>query len=251
MMGKNNQTSSFALHCRVFAGVGITAFCVMMMTPQHSTAQPNQPSGWQALADAAREAVLAEFAQRSDRIEVELPAPDPRQQIPVCAAPLETSVGRHNGQGGRLSVRVDCRDQAPWARHVSVQVRVFRQVVVTTRNLARGEQLGASDIALEEVDISQSRGLLLQELSAAQGLELRRNVSSGSALSSDMLNAPLMVRRGDTVILTAERAGVSIRQQGTALQDGEAGRQIQVRNTRSNRVVQAVVTGHGEASVIF
>lgn len=247
MMGKNNQNSSFALHCRVFSFIAFG----LMMTPQHSSAQPNQPQGWQTLAEAAHDAVLAEFAQSNDRIEVELPAPDPRQQIPVCAMPLETSLGRHNGQGGRLSVRVDCRDQAPWARHVSVQVKVYRQVVVTTRNLARGELLGASDIALQEVDISQNRGLLLQELSAAQGLELRRNVSSGSALSSDMLNAPLMVRRGDTVMLTAERAGVSIRQQGTALQDGEAGRQIQVRNTRSNRVVQAVVTGHGEASVIF
>ncbi len=250
MMGKNNQNSSFALHCRVLAGVCLITFGVMM-TPEHSTAQPNRPQGWQALAEAAHDAVLAEFAQSSDRIEVELPAPDPRQQIPLCAMPLQTSLSRHNGQGGRLSVRVDCRDQAPWARHVSVQVKVYREVVVTTRSLARGEQLGAGDIALQEVDISQSRGLLLQDLSAAQGMELRRHVSSGSALSSDMLNAPLMVRRGDTVILTAERAGVSIRQQGTALQDGEAGKQIQVRNTRSNRVVQAVVTGHGEASVIF
>ena len=212
-------------------------------------------SGWSALAQAAHDAVAAEFAQSfaqsSDRIEIELPTADPRKRIPVCSLPLQTGIGRHNGQGGRLSVRVECNDSTPWARQVAVQVKVFRQVVVTTRNMVRGELLTASDLTMQEVDISQTRGLLMNELSAARGLALKRNTRSGTPLSTDMVNAPLMVRRGDTVILTAERAGVSIRQQGTALQDGEAGRQIQVRNTRSNRVVQAVVTGHGEASVIF
>lgn len=130
-------------------------------------------------------------------------------------------------------------------------VRVYREVVVSARNIARGELLGITDVELKEMDVSQARGTLLQDLSAAEGLVTRRNIASGTVLTGDMLNAPLMVRRGDTVILIAERGGITIRQQGTALQDGEAGKQIQVRNTSSNRVVQAVVTGHGEARVMF
>ncbi len=229
----------------------VTAICYSpLLWMQPAWSQP-APAGWQALTDAAHKAIAAEFAASADRIEIELPTADPRQTIPVCALPLETSLGRHNGQGGRLSVRVDCRDQSPWSRNISTMVKVYRQVVVSTRNLGRGDILNTNDIELKEVDVSQARGTLLQDLTAAEGLVTRRNITSGTALSSDMLSAPLLVRRGDTVILTAERGGVSIRQQGTALQDGEAGRQIQVRNTRSNRVVQAVVTGQGEASVIF
>lgn len=215
------------------------------------TSATNTTSAYELLAAAATDAVALEFANSSGRIEIELSPPDPRLQLPVCASALETSVGRHNGQGGRLNVRVDCRDTAPWARNMAVNVKVFREVLVSSRNLSRGTLLSAADFSLQEVDISQVRGQLIEDPQIAVGMEVRRNVNTGTALSSDMLNAPLMVRRGDTVMLTAERAGVSIRQQGTAMQDGESGRQITVRNTRSNRVVQAIVTGYGEARVLF
>lgn len=208
-------------------------------------------SGYNQLAAAAEEAVAQEFAGSSGRIEIELPPQDQRLQLPACASTLETSVGRHNGQGGRLNVRIDCRDAAPWARNMAVHVKVYRDVLVVSRNLMRGDVLAASDISLQEVDISQLRGQLMEDAQLAVGMEARRNINTGTALSADMLDAPLLVRRGDAVVLTAERAGVSIRQQGTAMQDGESGRQISVRNTRSNRVVQAVVTGHGEARVVF
>ncbi|MDO8908124.1 MAG: flagellar basal body P-ring formation chaperone FlgA [Pseudohongiella sp.] len=219
---------------------------VTSIAAQHSPA-----SAYELLANAARDAVVMEFANSTERIEIELPPPDPRLQLPVCASALETSVGRHNGQGGRLNVRVDCRDAAPWARNMAVNVKVYREMLVSSRNLSRGALITDADISIEEVDISQVRGQLIDDPQAAIGMEVRRNVSAGTALSGDMLNAPIMVRRGDTVMLTAERGGISIRQQGTAMQDGESGRQITVRNTSSNRVVQAVVTGHGEARVMF
>lgn len=208
-------------------------------------------SAYDQLAAAATDAVALEFSNSSERIEIELPPPDPRLQMPTCASALETSVGRHNGQGGRLNVRIDCRDAAPWARNMAVNVKVYREVMVASRNLSRGALLSAADISMQEVDVSQVRGQLIEDPQIAIGMEVRRNINTGTTLSSDMLNAPLMVRRGDTVMLTAERAGITIRQQGTAMQDGESGRQITVRNTSSNRVVQAVVTGHGEARVLF
>lgn len=217
-----------------------------------ASAQTQHPaSAYEELATAAAQAVEREFANSPGRIDIELPAADPRLQLPVCASALETSIGRHNGQGGRINVRVDCRDSAPWARNMAVNVKVYRDVLVSSRNLTRGALISRADVDIQEVDISQVRGQLLDDVQVAVGMEVRRNINAGAALSADMLAAPLMVRRGDTVMLTAERGGVSIRQQGTAMQDGESGRQISVRNTSSDRVVQAVVTGHGEARVMF
>lgn len=217
-----------------------------------ASAQTQHPaSAYEELATVAVQAVEREFANSPGRIDIELPAADPRLQLPVCASALETSIGRHNGQGGRINVRVDCRDSAPWARNMAVNVKVYRDVLVSSRNLTRGALISRADVDIQEVDISQVRGQLLDDVQVAVGMEVRRNINAGAALSADMLAAPLMVRRGDTVMLTAERGGVSIRQQGTAMQDGESGRQISVRNTSSDRVVQAVVTGHGEARVMF
>ena len=225
--------------------------CLCIGLPAPALPATDPVSSYDLLAAAATRAVAEAFANNSGRVEIELPAPDPRLQIPTCQLPLETSIGRHNGQGGRINVRVDCRDAAPWARNMAVNVKVYRDVLVSSRNLTRGAQLSQADISLQEMDVGLIRGQLIDDAQQAVGQQLRRNINAGTALSADMLEAPLLVRRGDTVMLTAERGGVSIRQQGTAMEDGESGRQIAVRNTSSNRVVQAVVTGRGEVRVVF
>jgi flagella basal body P-ring formation protein FlgA len=247
---RNGVLRKFTRRCRdQFLLLTSISFCAFV-TGQ-AAAQTAAASAYEVLSAAATSAVALEFGNSYERIEIELQPPDPRVLLPVCESALETSVGRHNGQGGRLNVRVDCPDAAPWARNMAVNVKVFREVLVSSRNLQRGALISTADISMQEVDISQARGQLIEDPQSAVGMEVRRNISTGTTLSSDLLNAPLMVRRGDTIMLIAERAGISIRQQGTAMQDGESGRQITVRNTRSNRVVQAVVTNHGEAKVLF
>lgn len=203
------------------------------------------------MTSAALQAIEQSFDLSRNRIEVELPAADPRLQIPVCAIPLATSVSRHNSLGGRISVKVDCRDSAPWARHVSAQVRVYGEAVIAIRNMPSGAVISSADIAVREVDISMIRGQILESVDTALGMQVRRHTNTDAVLSLDMLVTPLLVKRGETVVVTAERAGVVIRQQGIALQDGESGKQIQIRNSRSDRIFQAIVTGQGEVKVIF
>lgn len=229
-------------------GVLIISVCALSATNASAQAAID---GHPQMTAAARLAIVQAFEATANRIEVELPPADPRLQVPVCALPLETSMSRHNGLGGRVSVKLDCRDAAPWSRHVAAQVRVFREVVVASRNMTRGATISTSDISVHEVDVSTIRGQIIESAGMAIGMELRRATNTGDVLSMDMLITPLMVKRGDSVVVTAERAGVVIRQQGVALQDGETGKQIQVRNTSSDRIVHAIVTGMGEATVIF
>jgi len=255
-----NQTTTRLLHFYRTAHTLLTTAVLLVLVSVSATAVTPQvdsnefqssTDGHSLVTAAARHAIEQAFAFSTNRIEIELPAADPRLQIPVCALPLETAMSRHNGQGGRVSVKVDCRDATPWSRHVAAQVRVFREVVVASRSIGRGTMLSAADIAVREVDVSTTRGQILESADTVLGMELRRPASPGDVLSMDMLITPLMVKRGDTVVVTAERSGVVIRQQGVALQDGEAGKQIQIRNARSERVINAVVTGPGEVKVIF
>jgi flagellar basal body P-ring formation protein FlgA len=251
-----NMITTRLLHlCKVTKRLLPTAALLVSAAAASAQVAGDEPQpithGHSQMTAAARQAIEQAFDLSSNRIEVELPAADPRLQIPVCALPLETTMSRHNGQGGRVSVKVDCRDAAPWSRHVAAQVRVFREAIVASRSAGRGTMLSAADITVREVDVSTIRGQILESAETVLGMELRRPASAGDVLSMDMLITPLMVKRGDTVVVTAERSGVVIRQQGVALQDGEAGKQIQIRNARSDRVINAVVTGPGEVKVIF
>ena len=208
-------------------------------------------SGQQLLQKAAFDALQHAYAEEPGRVEIELATLDARLQVPVCKEPLQASVNRINANGGRVTARVECHDDSPWSRYVAASVRLYQDIVVASRALARGSIVRPGDVILQEQDVGTLRGQVIMDPDVAVGQSLRRAVSAGTVLSIDVLEAPVLVKRGDMVVLIAERGSIAIRETGTALQAGEAGKQIPVRNNSSERVVQAVVTGAGEVKVIF
>lgn len=217
-----------------------------------SAAQSSASDGARVMQQAAMEALQQQWQSSTDRIEIETASIDPRLQIPMCRVPLSATANQiGNGNGGRVTVRVECQDDAPWTRHVSATVKVFRPIAVSARALARGSVIQQGDIVMEELDISRLRGQTIAQAENIVGMALRRSVNNSAPLTLDMLTAPVLVKRGDTVVLIATRGGIAIRHIGTALQDGEAGQQIPVRNNSSDRVVQAVVRETGVTEVVF
>lgn len=187
----------------------------------------------------------------SRRVEIDISSIDPRLPIPVCEQPLQARINQNQRPVGRINVKVDCAGAAPWSRYVPVTVRVFEHVLTAARPLARGEILSSSDVMMAELDVSTVRTTYLHSADEAVGMELKRSLQASMPLVREALAAPILVKRGDTVMITARTGSIEIRQQGVALQNGELGKQITVRNTNSDNVVQATVTGQGQASVGF
>jgi flagella basal body P-ring formation protein FlgA len=215
-----------------------------------STAQSDS-SARQALETAAMTALQQQWQDSNDRIEIQLANLDPRVQVPACAEPLIAEVRSQHANGGRVTVRVSCQGDAPWTRHIAATVDIFRQVIVARSALSRGTVLSSADLSSEEYNISQLRGRVYQDSEALKGMELQRSLTAGTPLTDAMIQEPVLVERGETVVLTATRGNVSIRQTATAMQDGRKGQQISVRNSRSDRIIRAIVTGTGEADVVF
>jgi len=219
-------------------------------------------TGHEQLSTAVREYVESFFAPSelragldgedlSRRVEIQLSTIDPRLPIPVCELPLQTQINQNLRPVGRINVKVDCVGAAPWSKYVPVSVRVFEHVLTAVRPLARGEILSSSDVMMTEIDVSTVRTTYMHSAEEAIGMELKRSLQANAPLVREALAAPVLVKRGDTVMITARTGSIEIRQQGVALQNGELGKQITVRNTNSDNVVQATVTGHGQASVGF
>tara|TARA_R100001377_G_scaffold69308_1_gene44646 strand:- start:1377 stop:2138 length:762 start_codon:yes stop_codon:yes gene_type:complete len=185
------------------------------------------------------------------RVEIDISSIDPRLNLSVCEQPLIASMNQTQRPMGRINVKVECQGAAPWTKYVPVSIRVFEKVLVTTRPIARGETLTAADLALVDTDVSLLRYSYLQAPEHAVGMETKRSLSTNTTIVQEALVAPTLVKRGDAVVLSAKAGTVEIRQQGVAMQSGELGKRINVRNTNSDQIVQAVVTGLGEARVGF
>lgn len=185
------------------------------------------------------------------RVDIDISAIDPRLPLALCEQPLYASINQNQRAIGRVNVKVECHGTSPWTKYLPANIRVYEKVLTTTRPLARGEIISESDFSYQEIDVSTLRYSYIQSPELAIGMELKRSMPANATLVQESLEAPTLVKRGDTVVLSAQAGTVEIRQQGVALQSGELGAQINVRNSSSERTVQAVVTGYGQAKVGF
>ena len=181
------------------------------------------------------------------RHEIQLSRLDHRLRLPLCNDDaLSASLESPATPVGRVTVRVSCTAPSPWRLFVQAQVSLYQQVVVSSRPLSRGGVIGAQDIRLAERDTGLLNSNYLLDPAQAIGMQLKRNVSADTVLSHTQLEQNRLIQRGDKVVISAGNSSDNVRMPGEALEDGTLGAQIRVRNTRSNRVIRARVTGPGQ-----
>jgi len=193
------------------------------------------------IRDAAERAVRAQLADEPGQLVVEAQALDPRLLMPACEQPLQASAPRGMQGRARVTVEVSCMGQRAWRVYVPVGIRLRRMVVVTAQPLERGKVLAPGDVILAERELAELGSGYLTSLDAANGQVLRRAVPAGAPLSAGLLEAPILVRRGQPVTLQARSGALSVQAPAVARGDGVLGALIEVQNVSSKKIVQAVV----------
>jgi len=174
---------------------------------------------------------------------------DPRLKLQPCDAPVQHSLTSQPPYGTNVSVKVHCPGSRPWTLYVPARVDTYALVVVTTRSLSRGTQLSEADVSLTRMNTAQAGYNHLQQLDQVVGKELRRHLRAGEPLRLSHLKSPLVVRRGERVVMEAGGAAVSVVTSGRALANGQVGDQIRVQNEQSQRVVEAEIIAPGRVRV--
>lgn len=192
-----------------------------------------------------------ETSTQSARHTLEVNRLDPRLRLPLCPDDaISAALESPSTPVGRVTVRVTCdSDQVQWRLFVPATVNLFQEVVVANRPLPRQHVISADDIAMRERNLGTLRGGYLLQSDQAVGLRLRRPVSGDEVLAPNQLEQNEAVKRGDKVVIRAANSRVAVRMPGEALESGAVGRQIRVRNTRSNRTLKARVVGPGQVEV--
>lgn len=146
-------------------------------------------------------------------------------------------------------VAVAAEGTTPQRVRVTGQLDEMVEVPVLIRRVAAGEMLTAEDIRWLTV-----RGQTLQKhsiLSAEDliGLTPRRTLPPGVPISTADVRRPVLVTKGELVVIALETPQMMLSARGQALTSGSKGDVIRVANIQSRQIVEAVVTGPGQASV--
>lgn len=199
------------------------------------------------IRNTAVEHARANFATGDGDTVIEAQRLDPRLKLPVCSQDLHAHLPYGGSPSHSTLVAVSCEGNQPWSLYVPVRIRMYREIAIASRPLARGEILDDTAITMQRREISHLAGGYLTGMDEAAGKMTSRPVQAGQALLSTFLRAPTIVHRGQTITLLARLNNFEVRSNGKALMDGAVGDRIRVRNTRSQRIVEGTI--HDKALV--
>ena len=188
-------------------------------------------------------------SQTEGRYEIEVNQLDPRLRMPMCAKELTATLESPATPIGRVTVKVRCDSTSPWTVFVPAQVRLFRDVVTTTRPLKRAGVIEPGDVMLRERDISLINQGYFTSLEQAVGQKLTRPTVANQVLTLVHLEQAEVISKGDQVVITARSGTLSVRMPGEALSNGGLREQIRVKNLNSQRVIKAQVIAPGQVEV--
>ena len=125
-----------------------------------------------------------------------------------------------------------------------VALVVTRPVVVTRRLVQRGTLLDSSMLEVIERPAKGLDPLAVTSLKDVELAESMRDIPAGTVLRSYDIKRSLMVKKGQSAMLTVgQGSGFTVRVGVEAQQDGHMGEQIRLKNTESGRLLSGVVTG--------
>ncbi|GAA6134896.1 flagellar basal body P-ring formation chaperone FlgA [Oceaniserpentilla sp. 4NH20-0058] len=152
---------------------------------------------------------------------------------------------------GRSHIKVACKDTKPWALNVPTEVNLYTEVVVLNQPLIKNQIIEDGHIDLQRQNLAELRNGYYLKKAQVIGKQSKRALSGQTVLNSYLILPALMIHKGDKVMITANKGPMSVKMPGEALNDGREGRQIRVKNNRSERIIRGKVVGPGEVLVQF
>lgn len=175
---------------------------------------------------------------------VRIPAgPYRARVIPPTGVPL---LGRT-----RLEIEFVVDDHPVLRTWVTADIGLNGVVVLAKRPVARGETLGADDVVADERDLSRVARGIVTNVADAVGMVAQAPLVPYTPLRREQLAPPATVRRGDVVLLVAERHGLRITTAGEVREDAGTGQQVRVVNRTSRKELVGHVVDRNTVAVEF
>jgi flagella basal body P-ring formation protein FlgA len=198
---------------------------------------------------AAAERFIEGFGSRDVTVTATAGGLDARLALAGCAGELTPFLPSGASVRARTTVGVRCPDAGGWSIFVPVAVESTTQLAVARRALARGEMPAPTDLDLVSRTVPGLPAQFLAQPADTGGRRLRRPIAAGDPIPIEALAAPVLVERGQQVTLLAAAAGIAVRANAVALDDGGFGDRVRVRNTVSGRILEGSVESRGTVSV--
>jgi flagella basal body P-ring formation protein FlgA len=228
---------------RVLAGLALL--------PALAGAEISDPRDIAQLEALAKSEAALQFPRLSDRQRFLVGPIEPRLQFDKCNRPVSPVVASPQHMKDRVVIELRCQDPKPWHLYVPVRIVATSPVAVAAHAVVAGTEIKASDLKIEEHDVSELPLGFLDDPAIAVGLTASRPIPGGAYLTNQQLVAPKAVQRGQSVTLLADAGGISVRMAGRALTDGLLNQRVRVQNLSSGKIVEGIARSAEVVEIIL
>lgn len=224
----------------------ITALTAMsapfLLSVSASGASPtNQPTHKEAAGQATLESFVRARIGDQHRVEITFGKLPNGTKLAPCRK-IEPFLAPGARLWGRSQIGVRCKSGARWTIAVPINVRVFGEVLVATKQLRARAAISPADVELSEIELTRLPSKPLNDLMAVDGQMTTRSIRVGQPIMAYHLRIKPTIARGDPVQIRVNGRGFSIVTHGSALVPGSNGKSIRVR-TATGKIVAGVLNG--------
>jgi flagella basal body P-ring formation protein FlgA len=195
----------------------------------------------------AKTGKIAAWKVECDMAEMDLQRLAAATSVPTCSGGSEPWTGRQrflvafSTKGGPAQITVAVNVAPPAV-----------PMVVALRSIGRGDVIRAADIEVRTMDApakSNGQRSAFDSVEKLIGMEAKQSIQAGDVVMSDVVQSPILVKRGDLVTVVAQSGGIRVRTSAKALRDGARGDLVQVEAIGSKQKYDVRITGSREAAV--
>jgi flagellar basal body P-ring formation protein FlgA len=202
--------------------------------------------------DEVAHSLLAEIGRRQsvDGAQLQLDNPGLRLFVPASAPSGLDIVGLTvDPHTGRFSATVSAQNDNATAQRVTGRLIRMVKLAVLARALGPGDVIGERDITTLTARADRIPPDAILAARDLVGKSPRRLLRADEPLRVDDVQMPVIVHKGDLIILVLQTPFMRLTAQAKALDDGGMNAVIRVANTKSNRMLDATVIGPNLATV--
>lgn len=193
---------------------------------------------------------ISVYTEKGFRVEYEIGKLSPSLNLSKCSHTIEYSLKRDIFRSASNTIDVSCT--APrWQIFIPSEIEVYGKAVAAATSIRKNAKIRASDMHLVERQVNSNRYGSYADLEQVVGMIAKRTIRQGSIVKPSHLRPPMVIARGDEVLIQAKSGPIAIQMKGEALSAGVVGEQISVKNVSSNRIIRAQVIEKGRVSVLL
>jgi len=158
----------------------------------------------------------------------------------------------YQARTGRVTAILLAPAGEPGATRTRVTGRLFKvtEIPVLSRRLLANEKITKGDIKWISVHSNRLRNGVITDINELVGKAGKRGLRSGLPVQENSIRRPILVPKGSLVTIILKAPKMILTAQGKALEDGSDGDTVQIKNTQSNKIIEAEVTGPGTVTVL-